>query len=321
MALPASIQAQLDAATAIEAQFASAAQAADGTQAPGETQAPEVQQEAAPAAPVQAAPVPAPTPQPAPDIWEQRYRVLQGKYDAEVPRLHAQLRETNQAVQNLNAQLARQNQPQVPLEKQVTQKDVEVFGGDLIDLIGRKAQEIAGAQIASLNANIAALEARLGQTAQKQEQTDEGRFYTALAVYVPDYKEINVDQDWLRWLGEVDPLTGRNRQSYLDAAAQERNADRVASIFNAFKATRTATQATAAAAAGDVETELARQVAPSRSSTGVPKTVPSAQTKVWSSKDLTDFYGKVRRGEITSKDAARIESEINTAMVEGRVRA
>ena len=305
MSLPASIQAQLDQADALHAQLV------EGANAPAET----VTETPTPPVEQVAAPAPQPT-APQPDVWEQRYRALQGKYDAEVPRLHQQLREVNQVVQNLTAQANKRPEPTTPREALVTQKDVETYGGDLVDLIGRKAQEIAGSQVHALQQQIAALESKLGQTAQRQDQSDEGRFYTALAGAVPDYKEINLEPAWLQWLGQVDPLTGRSRQNYLDDAAASRDAGRVATIFSTFKASRTPP----AQVTETIQQELSRQVAPSRSSSGTPKAAATPGTKVWTSKDLDAHYRKVRLNEIAPADAARIESEINQAMAEGRMR-
>lgn len=47
------------------------------------------------------------TPQSAPedDRWEQRFRVLKGKYDAEVPRLHAAVRAKDQQLGELHQRL------------------------------------------------------------------------------------------------------------------------------------------------------------------------------------------------------------------------
>ena len=74
-------------------------------------------------------PAPEPSPEPAPeptvassdgpsDIpeekWEHKYRRLQGKYDAEVPRLHQQVKELQAALQQMQHQIAQAPPPPPP---------------------------------------------------------------------------------------------------------------------------------------------------------------------------------------------------------------
>lgn len=325
MPLPAAIQAQLDQADAIQAHLS--APAAPAATAP-------VPADSTPAATVSgptdtpfhdaAAPVPAQAPAAAPAApqspdWEQRHRTLQGKYDAEVPRLHGQIRELagqlKVATDSLDALRQAQATPATPAQPLVTPKDEEVFGSDLIDLIGRRATEIANAQTAALQAQVAALESRLGQTSQRQEVSDDDRFYATLGQLVPDYRDVNTDPRWLAWLGEVDQLTGLTRQKYLDNAAASRDAARTATIFKTFKASLPQVPVAETPAQ-----ELQRQVAPSRSSASAAPAADTAATRVWTSKELDTFYKQVRLREIGPKDAERIEAEINRAMAEGRVR-
>ena len=323
MSLPASIQSQLDTADAIQKHIL-------GEETPGE---------AAPAegTPVVVAPAPTDTPfqdgapaqtpaAPASEgAWEQRYKTLHGKYEAEVPRLHAELREQralvsqlNQAVVNLSQQRQQEPEPvRAAASPLVTPQDVETFGTDLVDLIGRKAKEISSGETAALLARIEALQGQVGQNAQSAEAAANASFYTSLGQAVPDYRAINTDPRWLQWLGQVDPLTGSSRQKYLDAASSRRDHARVAVIFNAFKATLQPVEVPETPAQ-----ELARQVAPSRSSGGsTPQAhAGDASTRIWTGKDLKTFYTKVRMGEIPVADAQRIETEINRAMAENRIR-
>ena len=93
-------------------------------------------------------PAPEPTPQPisqepepkptVPDeTWEQRYHSLKGKFDAEVPRLYAQVREMNDQIKQLVAENAvakaqQQQTPAAPAKTLITEQDKEAFGSDLI---------------------------------------------------------------------------------------------------------------------------------------------------------------------------------------------
>lgn len=312
MSLPASIQAQIDQADAIQAHL-NAEQNGTTVQDDAQDDAQGAAAHQDTSAPPQAAPQAAPNQD---SQWEQRYKTMLGKYEAEVPRMAAELRETRAQLQATMAQLNAQQEARQQETKQqplVTQQDVDTFGADLLDVVDRKAQEVADKKVAALTQHVKELEAMLGHTHQRQELSADELFYAKLGALVSDYKTINADQRWLDWLAETDPLTGKTRQDYLNAAAGARDANRVATIFNAFKQALPPVQKTP-------QQELQSQVAPSRSrGAGAPATDPSAK-KVWSSKEITDFYTKVRMREISEADAARIESDINQAMVEGRIR-
>jgi len=55
---------------------------------------------------------------------------------------------------------------------------------------------------------------------------------------VPDWETINKDPAFLKWLGEMDPLTGIQRQELLNQAHKALDAPRVANFFNSWKGGR-----------------------------------------------------------------------------------
>jgi hypothetical protein len=103
-----------------------------------------------PAAP---APTPEPTPAPAPavDTWEEKYRVLEGKYRAEVPRLSRDLREATAAIQELREQLAVVSAAPAPvpaaIEGMTPEQVVEQFGEDFAKAVGAVAERIAQGKV------------------------------------------------------------------------------------------------------------------------------------------------------------------------------
>ena len=95
MTLPKAVAAATEELAALEQQLQAPVE--PETPPDGQTEtppAPEPSPEPAPAAPVASTDVPHPEPQEVPEEkWEHKYRRLQGKYDAEVPRLHQQVKE------------------------------------------------------------------------------------------------------------------------------------------------------------------------------------------------------------------------------------
>ena len=76
------------------------------------------------------------------ETWEQKYKTLQGMYNADVPRLNAQNREMQSRVSQLEQLLAlltinRRNQTPPQSDPLITDADVKEYG-DSIDVMRRK---------------------------------------------------------------------------------------------------------------------------------------------------------------------------------------
>ena len=233
---------------------------------------------------------------------EHRYKVLQGKYNSEVPRLSAENKELKSRLAEIEQKLNElQNAPQ-PL---VSPQEIEEYGEGLIDVARRIARE----ELASKDSEIQALKAKLNSLEETTTKVVKDDFFSALGNKVSDWMTINNDANFHKWLDEIDDLTGTRRQDLLFAAEQERDADRVAKFFLAFKKTSQKQVASANAA-------LESQVAPS--SVQTPNTPPAK--KVWTRGEIAQFYERMRRGEVDDKEAVAIESDIQAASIEGRIR-
>lgn len=176
------------------------------------------------------------------ESWEQRYRTAQGLLKAESQRWAAERRELQVEIEDLKKAVAKPAEKQPakdPAKPLVTDADLETYGPELLDVIGRKAQEMAAqivdARMAELKPELESTKKQVTDIAQQSYKTNEDKFYGELERSVPDWKAINTDQNWLAWLGEVDPLSGVPRQRYLDNAAQQLDHAHVARLFNAYK--------------------------------------------------------------------------------------
>lgn len=282
-------------------------------------QAPQPEETASADEPVQEAEAPTvestPVPQAETVDWEQRYRTLAGKYDAEVPRLHAQVKELSGQIQALmqQAEQARAPDPGTPSQL-VTDKDREAFGEDLIDLQRRVAQEVAtkyAKQLDAYEAKIAAMEQRLMQTgSQVGEMTFEQRLYRA----VPDFEQVNADPKWVAWLDEYDPILRAPRRAVAQRAFEQGDAEGVAHYVSLFRSGAAPKQDTRQA-------ELSRQVTPSRASGGTGQ--PVQQGKTYSMSQWTKLFDQVAMFNAQGKydDANKLEAELTAAMTQGRVSA
>jgi len=254
--------------------------------------------------------------------WENKYHTLKGMYDAEVPRLHADLREMKAQMQQLMADKAaaeaKATKAPEPQKTLITEQDREAFGPDLIDLIERAAEsKISGysQREAELIAEINKLKSELGSVSERQVVSDKDRFLMGLGQQVPDWEALNTDPGFLEWLQQVDPVYGVPRQAALTSAYDVLDVVRVAKIFNTYKQT--------IAPPPQVETQrpnLQRQVAPTRSRSTTPPAASASNQRIFTQQEIEQFYNDWRRGFIDNDEAARMEKEINAAVAQGRVR-
>jgi len=318
MALPRVIQEQVEQADAFIAQMTGQT---DQTETAPQT---DIEPQPDPDTPTQPVsqenePKPAPVPE---ETWERKYLTLKGMYDAEVPRLHSQMREMNQQVQTLIAEAAtakaQQPRPEpVTAKPLITEQDKEAFGSDLLDLIDRATeQKLAGNRDleAQLRSEINELKSKLGNVTERQGVSDKDRYEATLSSQVPDWEAMNIDQGFLTWLAEVDPVYGVPRQYALTNAYESLDANRTATIFKQYKATLAPVQRPQA------NRELQRQVAPTRSHTSPAPTTSSADKRLYTTSDIDSFYTEWRRGMIDEAEAVQIERDIHAAINEGRIR-
>lgn len=264
--------------------------------------------------------------------FTQKYKTLQGMYNAEVPRLHQQNREMTQRLQQMEQLLATMSQqpaasaaPQQVVDKFVTDKDVEEYG-DSIDMMRKVSRE----ELSSVAQRLSQIEQALRQmqtsvvpqvqaVAQRQHVSAEQQFWAELGAAVPTFRDVNANEAFQTWLLETDPLTGITRQTYLDDAQRALDARRVANIFRTWM--EASGQAAVAQSPGKAPTaELEKQVSPGRSrSTGTPAS--ANQGKMYTPQDIQKFFNDVRAGKYKGREQerSRIERDIFAAQRENRI--
>jgi hypothetical protein len=261
----------------------------------------------------------------------QKYKTLQGMYNAEVPRLHQQNREMSNRVQQMEQLLASLSaqqtsaQSQQIVEKIVTDKDVEEYGESL-DVMRKVSRE----ELIPMEQRFTQMEQMFRQmqtnvvpqvqaVAQRQQVSAEQGFWAELTSVVPNFRQINDNDAFQSWLLSADPLTGITRQTYLDDAQRSLDAKRVANFFRAWL--ESTGQAAVAQSTGRTQnSELEKQVTPGRSrNTGTPAT--TNQGKMYSPQDIQKFFNDVRTGKYKGREPERdrIERDIFAAQRENRI--
>jgi hypothetical protein len=247
--------------------------------------------------------------------WQQKYRTLKGMYDAEVPRLHVQLKELRADLQKLQAAPPPKAEPK-PTEKLVTDEDVDAFGAELIEVQRKVAREVAN----EFRAELDVLKEENNNLKQRVETTSSqvstASFEQRLQRAVPSFETINADPRWIAWLEEVDPILRGPRKNVAQHAFNQGDVDAIADYVGLFEASlgpQTDKKA-------DKNAELERQVQPKRNASN---NAPTAKDRIYTNAEISTMFAKAAalssRGQ--HDKALELEAEIDAAFTAGRVTA
>ena len=257
------------------------------------------------------------------DEFEQKYKTLRGKYDAEVPRLHQQVRDLNGKLDELAKSMEAKPEPPTKSKEKVsyvTDADRAEFGEELIDVQRRVAQEVSQEYTERMEQQDAVIQKLQEQLAKTGNDVGEMSFTQRLHSVVPDFAEIDNDERWVAWLNEHDPMLRGPRRDQAAAAFQAGDAEAVLHYVNLFKESISEPET---APRQQRQTELEKQVAPNRSANSVRTQSANQNSKIYSPKEVDNAWTKVRTLNTKGKyaDAEKLEAELTAAYMEGRVRA
>ena len=317
--LPAQVQAQLDEAEAIERAIAAEQATQAGQDAPEEKEQPtdtaakvETPTNVETDKPESVTPT-----QPVEDAtWEARFRALDGKFKAEVPRLHNQLKAAQTKVSELEAKIVSIQAAQVTVESLVTPEDEEAFGRDLLEVVRKVAKEETAAVSKKNDARVDSVNQRVETVIQNQADLDGDKFIANIAKAIPDWETINVDPAWLEWLGEYSAEVGNSRQVALDQAVETLDSMRAISLFKAFIASKpVATEKVPPVS--KAQQELQSQVAPAKAASSAATPVTE---KTWTGEEYERAFDVRLSHTLTPKQIEELQTEAERAYNEGRIR-
>lgn len=287
--------------------------------------------------------------------WEHRYNSTKGRLDAAEQRARQQAQQISELQRLLAMSAGPPTPPPAPTgppssdtrfgtgqpvakPKLLSDTERQEYGDELLDVMGRRTMEIVGPDIVRLNtvvnqliAENAQLKAQVGGVRNVVTQDATGRFYDILDRELPDWEVTNHDQEFVRWLGMVDPFSGRVRKDLLDEAHRNNEASRVLNIIKGYRSERAAVnpagnlQPSAGNGNGvdrspPPQFELQSLAAPGRAKSGQPPVPPDQP--YYTHNDINRFYTDVTRGVYKGRDAdkAAVEAQLFAAAREGRIR-
>ena len=257
------------------------------------------------------------------DEFEQKYKTLRGKYDAEVPRLHSQVKDLTAKLNNLSESLAaKPKEPTKPKEKvsYVTDEDRAEFGEELIGVQRRVAQEVSQEYEGRFEQQSAIIEQLQKQLKLTGNQVGEMSFSQKLSQIVPDFASIDNDERWVEWLNEYDPMLRGPRR---DQAAQAFNNGDAEAVAHYVKLWKESLGPDVPHERQTRQAELEKQVAPNRSANSATTKSVGKDAKFYSEREIAAAWNKIRTLNTRHKydEATKLEADITTAYLEGRVRA
>ena len=256
------------------------------------------------------------------ESFKQKYATLRGKYDAEVPRLHQQVKELTDQMNAIRheAEAAKKAEAEKPKEKvsYVTDADREEYGDDLIDFQRRVAKEASQEYEDRFEQQAKVIEQLQQQISNTGSQVGEVGFTQKLNALVPGFDQLDNDERWVAWLNEIDPMTRGPRRDQAQAAFNSGDAEAVAHYVSLFRGS----VEPVANGKSDRQTELEKQVTPSRSASTVASKSSNNSSKIYSEKELDRGWTKIRDLNSQGKydDAEKLEAELTVAYMEGRVK-
>jgi hypothetical protein len=175
----------------------------------------------------------------------------------------------------------------------LTRDDEYNYGKELLDVAQRAAMHTVAPHLQALQQQNAVLERKLSK--EQRHRLDE-----QVEKLVPDFREIDRNPRWHKWLLGIDSLTGRPRQMLLNEAVAQHNAPRVREFFERFR-------------------RADSRPSPTHSAPLHHGGLPGRPT--YTRRQVAQLYDGHRRGAYAGREAEwnRIEADIIAASREGRI--
>jgi hypothetical protein len=333
--------APVDPSVKVPAAVLAAAKRADELLAPPvveQVPEPEVKAETPPVAEVKPEPAPEPK-QEAPlvqeqkveaksDDFEQKYRSERGrreKLERQVDGLMDEVHALRQEIIDLRRKPAPTPAPAPAADPGFTPEEEEAYGKDFLSLVTRKAEAIAEQKTANLLKEIAGLKDQMDGVQRVTQVSAHDRLMNRMTELVPDWEQINVNEDFKDWLAEPDAYSGQKRHDMLISAWNAGDAPRCAAFFRGFKQETAAVTPAGnqpARAPEAPKTPLEELAAPGRAKSAAPDPASGPEdlsdiTPAYIAKFFTDKAAQRYRGR--EEEAAKIEAKIWRAQAAGLV--
>lgn len=263
--------------------------------------------------------------------WEHRYKSMKGRYDRAETQIKS-LSEQILGMQNVIATLQTAPQPFTEYEadyqsaRLITPEEENDYGSEFLSVIGKKAKEELNPEVSKLRKEIANLKQQMNGVGNYVATNARAKMETQMNDGLPNWKEVNVNPEFLNWLKLPDAYSGAIRHELLKAAYERNDAPRVLAFFKGFLAEEAATSPAErgpdlpSGATVQERISLDTLAAPGRSKTAAASA--PAEKPSFTRAQISKFYVDSAAGRYRGREAEknRIENAIFEAEREGRIR-
>lgn len=235
-------------------------------------------------------------------VWEHKYNVLRGKYDAELPRAYDEARYWQDRATQLQSELEQARQT-------LSTKPSAEPTADLVDILG---EDGAKAMQMLLDKQRQALEEKFGatvsQVASVSRKSAEGMFWSRVNQAFPNYAEMQKDSALETWLNQPWPGERKARVESLRQAFNDLDADGFIGLLQAYQPAETPNKTR-------LPTPTPRRAAGSGTPPPAKDELTTSDLKEWSTRII-----KLRQ-DGRYQEAEELIKKRNAAVSEGRIRA
>jgi hypothetical protein len=264
--------------------------------------------------------------------WEHRYKSMKGRYDRAETQIRA-LSDQISGLQNVIAtlqtapqQFTQDDATEYATSRLITPEEEKDYGSEFLTVVGKKAKEELSPEVAQLRKEIAGLKSQLNGVGNYVAGNARERMEVMMNDQVPNWRDVNVNQEFLNWLKLPDAYSGAIRHDLLKVAYERNDAPRVLAFFKGFLAEEAAT--TPAERGPDIPDGASVQAKVSLESLAAPGRAKTAAASAPAEKpyftraQISKFYADSASGRYRGKEAEkdRIERQIFEAEREGRIR-
>ena len=246
------------------------------------------------------------------DGYREKYLTLQGKYNAEIPRLQQTIQDMSQKLHDFETRaVAEKELEQQKADPLINLDELSEYGDDF-----KKMGEML-LSVRQENATLKKHLESLGQSVEKtQNQTAHNNYLDKVSAFLSkqghDLQQLNSDPKLLAWLKQGDGMSGQTRHDSLRRAQAAQDVVMTTKIFDAFLK-ETVTQKPPTPNLQPPQSNTGNDVNPQNTSTG----------RMWTRADIKQFYGDKTAGKFVGEEgrkrAAAIEADIFAAQRDGRI--
>jgi hypothetical protein len=272
--------------------------------------------------------------------WEHQFKSLKGRFERDQEEKR-RLQQTLIDQQRLLAQVGspptttaapqgegsgvRFNVAPPPPGRRVTQAEVQEYGQELMDVMGRRAAEVYEPILQQLAGELQTVKRQIGGVQNTVVFDARVKMYDDLARTIPQWDAINNSPQFAQWLDQVDPISHRTRREFLNGAHNSNSTGQVIDIFNAFLSTYgggadAGQPGNGSASVSPQQLDLRQLAAPGRAKGGDTQAPP--EKGFVTRAEIKQFYTDKTQGRYAGREAeaAAIERQIFDAGNEGRIR-